>query len=105
MIQFNEVYEESVRYESATEKGATRMQTKRVYKTRNCLVNPRYIVSVYSHKFESSIEKDMLRHSLPKDAQFSRIILDGNSYRTSEIIVDISYDAVWTKLINNMDAL
>ena len=92
MLRLEEVYRATVRYESADCDGKVNMQRKKAYDTRDCLLNPDYIVAIYPYYFETSSDRQMLGDKFSRKEQFSRIILDGNSFRSSEVIVSISYE-------------
>tara|TARA_B100000900_G_C20567684_1_gene711847 strand:- start:791 stop:1090 length:300 start_codon:yes stop_codon:yes gene_type:complete len=87
MLNVKEIFQETVR----TETSHHRMVLKKVYSSRDCLVNPDYIVAAYPYKFSSSTDKDMLKGFADADDDFTRIIIDGNSFRSSEMILMISY--------------
>jgi hypothetical protein len=91
MLKLKEIYQTNIRYESAVDKGKVNMQRRKAYETRDCLLNPDYIVAVYPHYFETSSDRQMLGDKFSGKEQFSRIVLDGNSFRSSEIIVSASY--------------
>jgi hypothetical protein len=87
MLNIKEIYQETVRAESSHH----RMTLKKVYAIRDCLINPDYVVAAYPYNFNSSVDKDMLEGVANFDDEFTRIILDGNSFRSSEMIVALSY--------------
>ena len=92
MIEVKEVYTEHAKYKSSQEGYAQpHLRAKRIYNRRDCLLNPDYIVAIYPHKFESSVDENMLQDHFTPTAEFTRVILDGNSFRSSEIIVEMSY--------------
>jgi len=87
VFKVKEIYQETVRTESSHH----RMVLKKVYSFRECLINPDYIVAAYPYKFSSSVDKDMLDGVADIDDEFTRIIIDGNSFRSSEMILGMSY--------------
>lgn len=92
MIKVKEVYMEHAKYKSAQEAySQPHLRAKRVYNRRDCLLNPDYIVAIYPHSFESSVDEAMLHDNFTSDTEFTRVILDGNSFRSSEIIVEMAY--------------
>jgi hypothetical protein len=93
VLNLREIFQDTVRYQAATSQGGgPSMRVNKVYALRDCLVNPDYIVAVYPHKFSGSLELDMLKDLDTNNDSYCRIILDGNSFRTSEIIVNSSYE-------------
>jgi hypothetical protein len=44
------------------------------------------------YEFEASIDKDRIEESFPSNTKFSKIVVDGNSFRKSELIVVGSFD-------------
>ena len=75
MLRLEEVYRATVRYESADSNGKVSMQRKKAYDTRDCLLNPDYIVAIYPYYFETSSDRQMLGDKFSGKEQFSRIIL------------------------------
>lgn len=92
MLKLKEVYQDTIRCQSEATMGGPSMRVNKVYALRDCLINPDYIVAVYPHNFSGSLELDMLKGLDTDDDSYCRIILDGNSFRTSEIIVNSSYE-------------
>ena len=99
MIRVEEVYVENVKY--MPDKGAyaqPHKRGKRQFNSRDCLLNPDYIVAVYPHSFNSSVEAEMLQENFNGEHEFTRVIIDGNSFRSSEIIIKMSYDQMIEQL-------
>ena len=99
MIKLQEVFESIAKYK--VDKNAyaqPQMRTRKTYVRRDCLLNPDYIVASYPHHFESSVEREMLDSTFTEEDRFSRIILDGNSFRSSEIIVNMSFEELSDRL-------
>ena len=71
--------------------GTLQIRTKKKLSTRDILINPNYVVRVMSHEYTSSTDADMLKEAGLDRKQFSRIILDGNNFVNSEIIVVSSF--------------
>lgn len=88
MLNVKEIYQETVR----TESSQSHMVLKKVYAFRDCCVNADYIVAAYPYHFSSSLDKDMLTGVAKLEDEFTRIILDGNSFRSSEMILALTYD-------------
>lgn len=92
MIKIKEIYIEHAKYRPDQEGYAQpHVRAKSIYNRRDCLLNSNYIVAIYPHKFESSVDEVMLQDHFTPDAEFTRVILDGNSFRSSEIIVEMPY--------------
>lgn len=91
MINVTEVFEEVVKTPAENSVGTLQARTKKRLNTRDLLINPKYIVRVMSHDYTSSIDIGMLKEAGLDRKQFSRIILDGNNFVNSEIIVAASF--------------
>jgi len=92
VIKVKEVYTEHTKYKSGQEAySQPHYRTRGIYNRRDCLLNADYIVAIYPHQFESSVDEAMLQDHFTSDSEFTRVILDGNSFRSSEIIVEMSY--------------
>ena len=99
MIRVKEVYQEAAKYEASDKSfGQPQMRMRKVYVLRDCLLNPDYVVAVYPHSFDSSVDQDMLSDNFSDTHEFSRVILDGNSFRSSEIIINVAYDKLAEQL-------
>ena len=51
-----------------------------------------YVVSIYPHEFTSSIDVAKVDGVFPAGTKFSTFVVDGNSFRSSEIVVLGSFD-------------
>lgn len=91
MINVTEVFEEVVKTPVQNSVGTLQVKTNKKLSTRDILVNPNYIVRVMSHEYTSSTDIDMLKEAGLDRRQFSRIILDGNNFVNSEIIITSSF--------------
>ena len=93
MVRVKEVFQRPVE-RSPSNPGLTEphMHMKKIYALRDCLLNPNYVVAIYPHRFDTSMDQEMLADNFSADEEFSRVILDGNSFRSSEIIVNQSYE-------------
>ncbi len=92
MLKISEVYEKQVKYPKEKPDGSPFIDFQRVYDSRECLINLEYVISVSSFEFSSSIDKERAAKSFPQNTKFSKFILDGNSFRKSEIVVLGSFD-------------
>jgi hypothetical protein len=91
VINVTEVFEEVVKTPTESSTGTLMIKTKKKLSTRDILINPNYVVRVMPHEYTSSTEVDMLKEAGLDRKQFSRIILDGNSFVNSEIVVASSF--------------
>jgi len=91
VINVTEVFEEVVKTPTESSIGTLLIKTKKKLSTRDILINPNYVVRVMPHEYTSSTEVDMLKEAGLDRKQFSRIILDGNSFVNSEIVVASSF--------------
>ena len=99
MLKVKEVYVENVKY--VPDQGAyaqPHKRGKRHFNSRDCLLNPDYIVAIYPHSFNSSVEAEMLQENFSGEHEFARVIVDGNSFRSSEIIINMSYNQIIEQL-------
>lgn len=92
MLKVSEVYEKQIKDLKEKSDGSIHTDFIRTYDTRDCLLNIDYIVSVSPHEFESSINKEKINQSFPEGTKFSKIVVDGNTFRKSEIIVVGSFE-------------
>jgi len=84
MIKISEVYEKGVRVTKQRSDGSEYTNFDKVLDARECLVNEDYIVSIRPYEFTSSSTAEA---RFPEGTKFSLIVVDGNSFRTSELIV------------------
>ena len=100
MIKIKEVFPENMRYKTDQSVHArTQMRIKKQYAERDGLLNPRYIVAAYPHLFQNSSDKAMLAENFDDKEEFTRVILDGNSFRSSEIIIKMAFEDLAERLI------
>ena len=92
MLKISEVYEKQVRAHKERPDGSEFVSFEKVLDTRECLINKDYLVSVYPHEFSSSSDFSKVEAAFPAGTKFSTLVLDGNSFRKSEIIVVGSFD-------------
>jgi hypothetical protein len=97
VLRVDEVYLRTVKEYEESPDGSKKLTTRKEYGTRDCLLNPEYIVAVYDHAFVSSTDQAMLA-GLPAEAKFCRVIVDGNSFRSSEIIIAHSFSKFESRL-------
>jgi hypothetical protein len=60
--------------------------------TRECLINENYIVAVHPHEFRSDITARKIDEAFPEGTKFSTLVVDGNSFRKSELLVVGSFE-------------
>ena len=92
MLKVSEVYEKQVRVNKERPDGSDYINFEKIYDTRESLLNTEYIVSIHPHEFSASRDLEMMEGRFPEETKFSTFVLDGNSFRTSEIIVVGSFD-------------
>ena len=89
MLKVNEVY---VTTRRGSKSLSPRTHSGKTYSTRECLVNEKYIVAAYPHHFNSSSDGEMLQDiETATNKEYTRLILDGNNFRSSEMILEMSY--------------
>ena len=91
MIKVVELYEEVVKNSVEKPDGSLQIRTKKKFSTRDCLLNKDFVVRIVPHEFTSSVEAEMLAKEGLEDSLFSRVIVDGNTFRSSELIVVSSF--------------
>ena len=92
MLKIEEVYEKQVKVTSERPDGTEYAQFHKIYATRECLLNEEYIVSVHPHEFTSSSDHNKLEGRFPEGTKFSLFVVDGNSFRSSEVLVVGSFE-------------
>lgn len=92
MLRISEVYEKQIRTIKENPDGSEQAIFEKTFDTRDCLINTNYIVSVYPHENGSSARFSKLEDVFPADTKFSVLVVDGNSFRKSEIIVVGSFE-------------
>ena len=92
MLKVSEVFEKQIREIKERPDGSEYAAFSKVYDTRECLLNTHYIVSVHPHEFSSSTDLTKLQGRFPDGTKFSTFVLDGNSFRSSEIVVVGSFE-------------
>ena len=74
MLKIEEVYLKTVKEYEENPDGSHRVIPRKEYWTRDCLINPDYIVAVYDHEFRSSSDLTMVG-SLPIVLDPQRLLL------------------------------
>tara|TARA_R110002126_G_scaffold291580_1_gene453924 strand:+ start:2708 stop:3013 length:306 start_codon:yes stop_codon:yes gene_type:complete len=92
LLKISEVFTEQIKETQERPDGTEYASFKKVYNTRECLLNKEYIVSVSPYKFTSSTDLDRIEGVLPAGTKFSTFVMNGNTFRSSEIIVVGSFD-------------
>ena len=92
MLKVSEVYEKQIKSHKERSDGSEYVSFEKVYDTRECILNQKYIVSIHPHEFKTSSDDKKLSGRFPEGTKFSSFILDGNSFRTSEVVVVGSFD-------------
>ena len=100
MLKVSEVFEKQVRSSQERPDGSEFINYVRALDTRDSLVNLDYIVSVTPYEFGSTMAKEVVEGAFPAGTQFSTLVLDGNSFRKSEIIVVGSFEKFCQRLEN-----
>ena len=92
MLKISEVFEKQTREVIEKPDGSEYIHFTKVFDARECLLNEKYIVSVMPHYFTSSGDLAKLEDRFAAGTKFSKFVVDGNSFRSSEIIVVGSFD-------------
>ncbi len=94
MLRVSEVYEKQVKNIQEKPDGSEFVTFDKAFFTRDSLINNDYIVSVHPHEFTRGAGISKLEESFPEGTKFSVLVLDGNSFRKSEIIVLGSFEKI-----------
>ena len=92
MLKISEVFEEQVKVTKERPDGSECVNFEKVCTTRECLLNTKYVVSVHPYEFSSSVDLRKIEGRFPEGTKFSTFVVDGNSFRASEITVVGSFD-------------
>ncbi len=98
MLKFSEVYEKQIRRTQEKPDGSEFVSFDKVFDTREILLNKNYIVSIRPHEFKSSGDLQKLEGQFPEGSKFSVVVIDGNSFRSSELVVVGSFEKLCTDL-------
>ncbi len=98
MLRISEVYEKQVKVAKERPDGSEYLNFQKIYTTRDCLINPSYIVAVQPYEYASQLAEEKIKSTFPEGTKFSLLILDGNSFRSSEMIVVGSFDKLSSML-------
>ncbi len=98
MLKFSEVYEKQFRTTSERPDGSEFISYETGFSTRECLINKEYIVAVHPYEFTSDIKTQKIINFFPEGTKFSTLVLDGNSFRKSEMMVVGSFEKLCERL-------
>jgi hypothetical protein len=98
VLKFSEVYEKQIKATNERPDGSEFVTYTTGFSTRDCLINPEFIVAVHPHEFTSDLTRQKMSEFFPEGTKFSTLILDGNSFRKSEIIVVGSFEKMCERL-------
>jgi hypothetical protein len=98
VLKISEVYEKQVKDHSERPDGSEYTTFKKVYETRELLLNPDYIVSVRAYDLSASLPSSIADGGFPMGTKFTALVLDGHSFRTSEMIVVGSFEKITQEL-------
>jgi hypothetical protein len=92
VLKIEEVYEKQIKTMAERPDGSEYVNFTKIMTTRNSLINPDYIVAVHPHEFVSASGLSKVEAAFPEGTKFSTLVVDGNSFRSSEILVVGSFD-------------
>ena len=92
MLKISEVYERQVKTIEERPDGTEQVIYTSGITTRECLINENYVVAVHPHEFRSEIRARKIDEAFPEGTKFSSLVLDGNSFRKSEMVVVGSFE-------------
>ncbi len=87
MLKVSEVYEKQIKTTKERPDGSEYTTFAKVFDIRECLINENFIVLVQPHEFTTEAALLQADSAFPEGTKFSTIIVDGNSFRKSEIVV------------------
>mgnify|MGYP003128572938 CR=1 FL=1 len=94
MLKISEVYEKQIKITNEKPDGSEYLSYTAQFDTRDCLINPSYIVAVRPYDLGPGLAQQRLIESFPEGSKFSTLILDGNSFRKSEVLVLGSFEKI-----------
>jgi len=92
VLKISEVYEKKYKTVNQRPDGSEYVTHLTRYATRESLVNRSYIVAVHPHEFTSPLTEEKVCESFPDQTKFCTLVVDGNSFRKSEILVVGSFE-------------
>tara|TARA_Y100000592_G_scaffold25630_1_gene40442 strand:- start:4363 stop:4665 length:303 start_codon:yes stop_codon:yes gene_type:complete len=92
VFKISEVFEKQCRVVNEKPDGSEYTTYATKFETRDSLINKDYIVAIHPHDFRSKAKEQDIMESFPEGTKFSTFILDGNSFRKSEILVVGSFE-------------
>jgi len=92
VLKISEVYEKQIRVINERPDGSEMAVFEKTLDTRECLINKKYIVSIHPYEFTSSMAAKKVDAAFPEGTKFSTLVMDGNSFRRSELIVVGSFE-------------
>jgi len=101
VLKISEVYEKQIKEEQERPDGSVHSQFSKVFVSRDVLINPSYVVSISPHEPSSDIYHERLWSRFPEGTKFSTFVMDGNSFRSSEMLVVGSFEKFCRLLQDN----
>lgn len=101
MFKVSEVYEKQVKVVKERPDGSEYINFENILTSRDILINLDYVVSVQPHEFTSSLALTKIDKAFPEGTKFTNFVVDGNSFRKSEIIVVGSFEKFSSLLRDN----
>ena len=98
MLKVSEVFQKQIKTYCERPDGSEYANFKKVYETRDLLLNPAYVVSAREYLLNSASELELAEGRFPPGTKFTALVLAGNSFRTSELIVVGSFDKLSRQL-------
>lgn len=92
MLKVSEIYEKTVRCVKERPDGSEYITHENQFASRDCLINTDYIVAAYPYEPTSDMVQQRLDSGFPEGSKFSTLVVDGNSFRKSEILVTGSFE-------------
>ncbi len=92
MLKVSEVYEKQFKTINERPDGSEQVVYASRVTTRDCLINKDYIVAVHPYEVRSDVMAKKIDEAFPEGTKFSTLVVDGNSFRKSELLVVGSFE-------------
>jgi len=92
VLKISEIYEKKFKTTNQRPDGTEYITYLTKYDTRESLVNKDYIVAIHPHEFSSQLVEEKVYEAFPENTKFCTLVVDGNSFRKSELLVVGSFE-------------
>jgi len=92
VLKVSEVYEKQIKTYEERPDGSEYAVFGKALATRDVLINTDYLVAIHPFELTSMASVQLAEGSFPEGTKFSTVVLDGNSFRKSEMVVVGSFE-------------